>query len=155
MAIGRTNVVGGLTAGLVVVDELFHPTGESYLNYTRTFTIPEDGLYYIDIRLQRAGITQGSDTGAGGTLSFRRPSLEGTATWAPRDYAYAFYSVGISSSNLLGVASIQIFQYLEANSVITVNTNGRSNWPNPDKACNGILIQKVNGNIPSQFKYSE
>lgn len=152
---GKTNVsLNGLLLDRVVVDDVFHPQdNRSYTNYTRTFIIPESGLYYIDIRLTRAGTQPAaSEVGSGATIMFTRPHVPDSSIADNRNYSYSFYSMGSRESGKLGVATIELFQYLEANTVITVATGSRSNYPD-NKAHNGILIQKVKGEIPLDYKH--
>jgi len=155
--IGRTNGQigkGGMKAGIVVVDENFIDTRTA--SKTRTFTIPEDGLYYLYL-----GANTTSSINDSGDFIVRF-----TFTITPTGSSAIYYpnlvnNLQVTSTQVAnqmnGSPRITLFKYLKEGMQVTAFANcttlTQRLHPYQDKKMNGIQIIKIDGNIPSECSY--
>lgn len=147
--LGKTNAIKTtVAAGTVVVDDNFVPLGTSLSNLSRSYTIPEDGLYFIYAAVNSSGPS------TSGNLSIRC-TLTVPATSVSPSQSLTFQSVcSFNSTNQAGSPRIPLFRYLKAGTVVTIEMTASNHnaYGYNAKESNGVQIIKAECSFDTAFE---
>lgn len=149
--LGKTNAIKTtVAAGTIVVDDYFVPLGTSSTNLSRSYTIPEDGLYFIHAAINSNGPT------TSGNLSIRCTfTVPATSFAAPQSLTFQSVS-SFSSTYQAGSQRIPLFRYLKAGTVVTIAmsaSGGQGAYGFNTKNLNSVQIIKAECSLDTAFEF--
>jgi len=149
--LGKTNAIKTtVAAGTVVVDDYFVPLSTTTTNRSRSYTVPEDGLYFIYASINSKGPTTSGNLSISCTLTVPASSVSASQS-------LTFQSVcSFSSTYQAGSPRIPLFRYLKSGTVVTIAmsaSGGQGAYGYNDKNINSVQIIKAECSLDTAFEF--